>query len=235
MLAGRFPEVPIIVGSDRFAGVCAAADFGADVAVLDDGFQHRRLTRDLDVVVLSARDPLGNGRLLPAGPLREPAASLRRADLLVRGGGASESMESIHGVPEPRLGTLHAVRRSESWVDFRGEAVPKPDHVVAFCGIGTPRSFRELIESEGIAIDAFVGFPDHHSFSDAEMRRLVDLAVEHEAPLLTTEKDLARLDGLRVDPSIHGRLLGLRMSLEITNEQTLRVAFAEALGAKRTP
>ena len=230
MLAARFSDLPVIVGSDRRAGVAAAAEGGANVAVLDDGFQHRRLERVLDVVVLPARSPLGNGRLLPAGPLREPVSSLRRAQIVVRVGTTSDPVEDIPGAPKPRIGTFHAVRRSSGFAVPGGGDAPAPDRAVAFCGIGHPESFRAVVESTGVDIVEFVAFRDHHPFRESDLRPLLELARRHDVPLLTTEKDIARLDSDSLAASIRERLLCLRMDLAVEHEDALRRALLVALG-----
>jgi tetraacyldisaccharide 4'-kinase len=232
MLATRFPGVPVLVGSDRYRGVLAAAEDGAGVAVLDDGFQHRRLARDLDIVSLSAERPFGNGRLLPAGPLREPGTSLRRADLIVfvGGDGTDPTPEEFSALGlVPRFGILRARRRPVGFAGASGEPAPRPERAVAFCGIGDPSSFRRAMESLGVALAEFVGFPDHHRFSGAEIAALLDRARREEAPLVTTEKDLARLhDHLRGSP-LAERLLALRIELEFSDPAPLARALEETL------
>jgi tetraacyldisaccharide 4'-kinase len=232
MLASRFPGVPVLVGSDRYRGVAAAAAEGAGAAVLDDGFQHRRLARDLDIVVLSAEHPFGNGRLLPAGPLREPSSSLRRADLLVfvsedEPSRESEAFPVVTSVP--RFGIVRAWRRPLGFVTAAGGAAPQPERAVAFCGIGDPASFRRTIERFGVTIVEFFGFPDHHRFSDSEVAAVLSRARREGLPLVTTEKDLARLhDRLHGSP-LAERLLALRIDLAFSDDGPLARALEETL------
>lgn len=232
MLARRFPGVPVLVGSDRYRGVVAAAAEGAGVAVLDDGFQHRRLARDLDIVVLSGERPFGNGRLLPAGPLREPPTSLRRADLLVLVSGDESSSEpAAHSVGDsvPRFGIVRAWRRPLGFIAAGGGAAPRPERAVAFCGIGDPASFRRTIEGLGVTIAEFVGFPDHHRFSDSEIASLLASARGEGTPLVTTEKDLARLHDRLPGSLLAEKILALRIDLAFSDEAALTRALDEAL------
>ncbi len=232
MLAARFPGVPVLVGSDRYRGVVAAADEGAEVAVLDDGFQHRRLARDLDIVVLSGERPFGNGRLLPAGPLREPPSSLRRADLLVLVAEGERPVEpEVHSELEsvPRFGVVHARKRPLGFVSADGEAAPQPERAVAFCGIGDPASFRRMVERIGVTLAGFVEFPDHHRFSESEIAALLARAESEGLPLLTTEKDLARLQHRRRGASPAEKVLALRIDLAVSDEAALTRALEATL------
>lgn len=235
MLARRFPDVPVLVGSDRYRGVHRAAAEGAGVAVLDDGFQHRRLERDLDIVVLSAERPFGNGRLLPAGPLREPPSSLRRADLLVLVGSEEPPRDpaEIFALDlSPRFGIVHARRRPVGFVTAGGGPVPQPERAVAFCGIGDPASFRRTIERLGVALAEFVGFPDHHRFSDSEIAALLERARREAVPLVTTEKDLARLHDRLSGSPLEAKLLALPIDLELFDAAPLARALDETLGKR---
>ncbi len=196
LLARALPGVAVVVGSDRVAGAAAAAGIGADVAVLDDGFQHRRIARDLDLVLLDARSPLGNGRLLPVGPLREPPSSLARASALVAtraGGGDAAAVLEVARRHAPGVPVFLGSHRFAGFVDARGVETGKPGRAVAFCGVGDPVPFLAEIESEGVLVAAARVFPDHHPYSPRELRGLARLAARHGAVLLTTEKDLVRL------------------------------------------
>lgn len=196
-LATTLPGVPIVVGSDRPAGAEEARRRGADVVVLDDGFQHRRLARDLDIVLLDAGSPFGNGLLLPAGPLREPLDGLRRADLFLI---TRSERTAEHPLVEQQVRQynrdaplLRAGHRRVGFVSRGGEPVPAPGRAVAFCGIGNPESFRADLLAEGIEIVEFLPFPDHHAYGRDDLQRIVQAAEPQGAATITTEKDLARL------------------------------------------
>jgi len=210
LLARAIPEVPIVVGADRVAAARAAAEQEAGVLVLDDGFQHRRLARDLDLVLLDAEHPFGNGHLIPAGLLREPLDSLRRAGVVLI---TRTSRDARHPETEARIRRhnpaapiLHAGHRPCGWFDAAGNPVPAPRSAVAFCGIGNPDSFRRDLLAAGLSLVHFESFGDHHRYLDRELQRLRRLATENDATLVTTEKDVARLGaeaGSESAPPLH--------------------------------
>jgi tetraacyldisaccharide 4'-kinase len=230
LLATRLPGVAVVVGSDRHAGAVAAARMGCDVAVLDDGFQHRRLSRDLDLLLLDASDPFGNGRLLPAGPLREPVASLGRADVVVlTRSGPEESHARIerevrrHNLSAP---IVRAGHRRVGFFDAGGRPAPRPARAVAFCGIGNPGGFRRDLEEEGVDIAGFAAYRDHHRYTQSELQRLVRRAGEASAALVTTEKDRVRIATWGDGPEI----LALRIEAEVFDPETLMRPVRQALG-----
>lgn len=220
MLAASIPGLRVVVGSDRVAGAEAASGLGADVVVLDDGFQHRRLARDLDIVLLDSGLPLDGEPLLPAGRLREPASSLRRAGIVVATRAAS---------PTPPPGIVETVRRHNAtcpvlasnlevagFFEPSGARVAAPPRAVAFGGIADPEGLRLSLVGAGVLVESFRPFPDHHPFSDREWDALAAEANARGVPLVTTEKDLARLRRrlaaraapilvLRVESVVHGR------------------------------
>jgi len=199
MLARGLPAAKVWVGGDRVALARLAARCGSAVALLDDGFQHWRLARDVDVVVVDEAVGLGNGHLLPRGPLREPAWALGRASLLwVRAAETPVPVPWPSGVP--RVRALHGPR---DLVDPEGEVHPadvlRGRRVVGFAGIGRPSGFRRTLEGLGAEVVGFTGFPDHHPFRAEELRALERQASGAGAWLVTTEKDRVRcLEGTKV-------------------------------------
>lgn len=208
LLARRLRDVPggvpVVVARDRGrAGAWAVARYRPDVAVLDDGFQHHRLVKDVEVVCLDARAPWGRGGLLPRGSLREPPQALRRAHLLVltRAGAETEvgslERELARLAPEAPLavatyaveGIVHLASGTRYDVaSFRDRPV------LAFAGIAQPERFRDTLEAGGILPRTFVAFPDHHRYRAGDLVRLRALARRAGADaLLTTEKDAVRL------------------------------------------
>jgi len=192
MLARSLPAATVWVGADRLALAKLAARCGAAVALLDDGFQHWRLGRDADVVVVDEAVGLGNGHLLPRGPLREPASALGRATLLwVRAAERPVPVPWPEGVP--RVRARHGPR---DLADPAGEVHPadmlRGRRVVAFAGIGRPAEFRRTLEALGAEVVSFRGFPDHHRFEAGELRALERQASAAGAWLVTTEKDRVR-------------------------------------------
>ena len=231
LLARTLPEIRVVVGSDRVAGAQEAHRAGAEVVILDDGFQHRRLARDLDIVLLDAEEPFGNFRLLPAGPLREPLRALARADIIVitrwhHGQSVGELQRSVRR-HNSRCLIARAVVHRVGFVDPTGNPIPAPRKALAFCGIGNPRGFRSDLEAEGLDLVGFRAFADHHPYSITEMRALTEEARRLEVALVTTEKDLVRL------PIAAGRgsprLAALRIESRIEDGETVRAAVRAML------
>ena len=180
LLIARKLEVPVVVGEDRFAaGQAAEKKFGPQFHLLDDGFQHRVLARDFDIVLVTPED--ARDRLLPAGRLREPLSSLRRADAVALMNGASED--------------TFAVKEKLVWRVRRGiEPQQVPDRPVAFCGIARPQNFFAQLRTAGIEPVAEAIYRDHHAYTDADIRELLDVRQQSEANgFVTTEKDLINL------------------------------------------
>jgi tetraacyldisaccharide 4'-kinase len=227
LLASLLPGVLVVVGSDRLAGASAAADRGVDVVILDDGFQHRRLARDIDILLIDSQRPLDSDRLLPAGALREPVSALRRAGIIVLTRTAKEgdyrelerSIRRFNGSAP----ILHARHRTAGLFDLQGNPAPHPERAVLFCGIGRPESFRRDIESLGINVTAFREYPDHHRYGRGDIEELRGLA-GHGTALITTEKDLARM---RPRPGLP--LLALRIDIEVDEQEILLEAARSAI------
>ena len=232
LLARKLIGACVVVGSDRRRGVERVQQLGADVVVLDDGFQHRRLARDLDIVLLDAEEPFGNGRLLPAGPLREPLESLGRAGLVIlTRSDPDRDYEEVQQTVRRYQATapiLRASHRRAGFFDPDGRSAPTPSRVVAFCGIAKPDSFRAALEAEGCDVARLTARRDHHPYSKSELLELRRAAESLDAVLVTTEKDLARLGGR--SPFGEGpRLLVMRIELLLHDPQPLDDAIAEIL------
>ncbi len=182
LLIARKLQVPVIVGEDRYAaGRFAEARFGAQLHLLDDGFQHRGLARDFDIVLVTPQE--ASDKLLPAGRLREPLISLKRADAVVLTSGASP--ESF-----PLAGKL-------VWRARRG-IIPKdiPPRPIVFCGIARPQNFVLQLRAANIEPVAEAFYRDHHAYTEKDIRELLDLKQRSEAGgFVTTEKDAINLGG----------------------------------------
>ncbi len=180
LLIARRLQVPVIVGEDRYeAGRFAEERFGAQVHLLDDGFQHRALARDFDVVLVTPQD--AKDRLIPAGRLREPLRSLSRADAVVLSGGASGDAFPLAGKAVWRL---------------RRGIVPQniPIRPVVFCGIARPQSFVLQLRTANIEPVAEAFYRDHHAYTEKDIRELIALKQQSEAGgFVTTEKDAVNL------------------------------------------
>ena len=172
-----------IVARDRAEGARLADSLGADVIVMDDGFQNFQLAKDLALVVIDAETGFGNGRLVPAGPLRESVAQgLARADAIVLMGDGAPPLPPFAG---PMLRARLMPTAPES---LRGR------DVVAFAGIGRPDKFFEMLRGIGANVVAAQSFPDHHRFSAFDLAALNTAAEKTGALLVTTQKDFVRLD-----------------------------------------
>jgi tetraacyldisaccharide 4'-kinase len=182
LLIARKLQVPVIVGEDRYeAGCFAESRFGAQLHLLDDGFQHRALARDFDIVLVTPQD--ATDKLLPAGRLREPLPSLRRADVVVLASGASA--ESF-----PLVGKV-------VWRVRRG-LIPTnvPPRPIVFCGIARPQSFVLQLRTANIEPIAEAFYRDHHAYTEKDVRELLELKQRSEAGgFVTTEKDAVNLGG----------------------------------------
>ena len=203
MLARRYPDLLVLTGAERsFVAKKAVEEFGADVVVLDDGFQHLALHRDMDVVVLRGDSPFGNGKVVPAGVLREPVSALISADaVLLTGECAGRTREEIQSlVPDIPVFTGHL--EPDALLDSRGENTGSPDElkgarVVAVSGLGNPHGFEKMLESLDVEVIAHHEYPDHAHYALADGVRLVSSMQKTGADfILTTEKDAVKLSPL---------------------------------------
>jgi len=197
MLANAVPGAIVVVGSNRAAGARKAVELGARLVLLDDGFQHRALARDLDIVLLDRTRPFDRDRLLPVGYLREPSSSLGRADWIIITRSASpqgaERLQDAIRALNPKAGILHADHSTAGFIDAAGAATPQPSRAVAFCAIGNPDRFRTDLERLGVSIAAFHAYADHRRIDESTLGKLRRQAADEAAVLITTEKDLARI------------------------------------------
>ena len=171
---------PVIAARDRIAGAQLAAAHG-DMLILDDGFQYRQLQRRCDIVLVPT-EGLGNGHLLPAGPLREPVTALERADLIVRSGRSSS--QPLTGAREWRWQARPLALR-----DAMGLGLERPDSVFAAAAIARPERFFDDLESLGVILKGRRVFADHHRYSEGEVAELAAL----ECPVVVTAKDAVKL------------------------------------------
>jgi tetraacyldisaccharide 4'-kinase len=214
------PDVPHLQNPDRVAGAeVAIQELESQLLILDDGFQHRQLARDLDIVLIDVTNPWGYNALLPRGYLREPLSALRRASVIV--------LTRVDQVAVSELAAIRERIKQTGWknkiggaVDFAEvsfpsrqltnsqaeictwEAIQQPyidqqPHVAAFCGIGNPAGFRQLLAQRGFAVegDAFRVFPDHHAYTRDDVEQLQTWAADLQATaIVTTQKDLVKLE-----------------------------------------
>ncbi|MCG6949697.1 MAG: tetraacyldisaccharide 4'-kinase [Acidobacteria bacterium] len=202
-MARRLPGVPIVVDPDRARGGARAQLLGADVVVLDDGFQHRRLERDLDLVLVDAGDPFGGGRLPPLGRLREPLTGLARAGAVLVTKVSTEwraqvaEIERVAHRVAPGLEILVSrIRPNRVLVPPEGWREPtilSGQRVLAFAGLGRPEGFAATLVEAGAEIVATRWFPDHHAYTDQDLADILSQARAASAVPVTTAKDAVKL------------------------------------------
>jgi len=237
LLEQALSDVPIVAGPDRVAGGRSAIEkHGADLLILDDGFQHRRLGRDLNVVLIDALCPFGHGYVLPRGLLREPPKQLQRADLIIvtRSDATCEGelamlmdrlrrYNPICSIMQARHEPMHLV--AADGAELALDRI-KDQRAVAFCGIGRPEAFRSTLQTLGVHLADFVAFADHHRYSQHDVDRIVEKARRLGAALLlTTAKDWVKLRHLHLPQ----KPLSLYLQVQFVLPQPQRRRLAERL------
>jgi len=206
LLARKLKGVPVIISRARYkAGLYAHEKHGTDFFILDDGFQHLGLARDLDIVLLDALRPFGNQHLLPWGPLREPVDHLGRADAFVLTRSVEDSTPILVDCLKERFPKKPVFRSQHlptriifprSWKTY-GPAFLMGKRVAAFSGIAKPAHFKNTLTKLGAEIVLFRVYQDHHPYSRAEIEEMI-LAARTADCLITTEKDWVRIENLGV-------------------------------------
>lgn len=244
LLAAQCPDVPVVVNPDRVAGAAEAISrHGAQVLVMDDGFQHRRLARDLDIIAIDATNPFGYDRVLPAGLLREPAKGLERAHAAV--------LTRCDQVPNHVLsrieGRIHQINRNlvtarsiHAPVAIRtadGAEIPldqvRDKRVFAFCGIGNPQAFFQTLSRLGGDVAGSRAFDDHYRYTPEDLKAVQDQARDLRAALiLTTQKDWTKIP-LPTSFGDTPPLAYLAIDLQITaGEESLTALIDRILGGR---
>ncbi len=204
LMAMKLKDIPVVKCANRYEGGIYALDRldpKPDIFFLDDGFQHRKLHRDKDILLINSREPFDNEKLLPMGLLREPLSEMKRADIIViTKKPESRPKELVERIRQhnPTAPIYNSGCRLSAVVDASGERRPadwlKGEDVYGFCGIGEPGSFRDTLVGAGSNIRGFRTFKDHHTFTEADLRRIRKDAHICGAPwIITTEKDIIRL------------------------------------------
>jgi tetraacyldisaccharide 4'-kinase len=230
LLIAKRLGVPVIVGEDRYAAGVHAEELFKELTpahgatwlhLLDDGFQHRRLARDFDIVLVTPTDMTDS--LLPAGRLREPLGSLERADAIVLPEGASAD-----GLPD-------LVRSKHIWRVRRQIEVPAdaPTRPVVFCGVARPERFFDDVQRAGIEMAQGVQFDDHHPYSPPDIRRLLDLKTHTGADgFLTTEKDILNLGAKNLLKPLLP-LSAVRLTVRLEDSQRAVDTILETISKRR--
>ena len=217
MMATRLRDVPVLVGQNRFkAGMLAVRRFNPDIVVLDDAFQHLKLERDIDLVLLDFHSPFGNTYLLPRGSLREPVSALLRADALIltridtvndAGKTFIPAILNPYTRGKPVFRTIHVpyIHKVVKWGNGTFEnnsqrsLISPPEflkgrRVFAFSGLANNGDFFKTIKNLGCIVTGFLEFPDHHFYSDSDLEDIFQSAkASNTDSLITTEKDYVRI------------------------------------------
>jgi tetraacyldisaccharide 4'-kinase len=209
MIGSKLPGIPVVVGSKRYhAALFALQRFNPDVVVLDDGFQHIQIQRDLDIVLVDAGNPFGNGKLFPAGILREPIQALKRASaVLITNTDAAMDVgklkETIRRHTQARIFTSRQVPVDlidYCSSDLKPLAVLRGSRVLALSGIARPDSFTAMLKSLGADIAVAWTYPDHYDYQQSDLAEVFQKAADEKISMIvTTEKDAIRLKKLHVE------------------------------------
>jgi tetraacyldisaccharide 4'-kinase len=225
LIGSKLRGAPVVAGSDRFRTALAShQQFGNDTVILDDGFQHIRLHRDLDIVLIDGADPFGNGRLFPAGILREPLSALRRAHaILITGADRARDLNALKNtINRWTQAPLFTSRQDPvDLVDVTtGEtkqlAALRNSAVLAFSGIARPLSFTTLLRNLGVHLRSELAYGDHYRYTKSDLAEIFQQAADAKVSMIvTTEKDAVRLKGLKPEG-----IWALRIELKVVeNEQ----------------
>lgn len=223
-----FPDLPVVAERDRLRGAGRAMNLGADVLVLDDAFQHRRIGRDLDIVLVAAETWDARARVLPRGPYREPLGSLRRADLIVvtRRSASAERAEAVEAEVMEVSGrpTARALLAARNWLHGDGSPRQGTPHgpAVAAAGVAGPDAFFDQAEAAGARLVDAIAFPDHHRYTAGEAAALQRLA--GDGPLVVTAKDAVKL--VRLIPETDLWVLEQKVTFEDGRDRVLRAVNA---------
>lgn len=239
LIARRLTSIPVITGKDRYAAArYALKNFDINLIILDDAFQHRTLFRDVDILLLDAKRPFGNGLLIPGGRLREPTGSIERADIIVATGNREENASTISRIIEERFSSkilFTGYRKTKDIMNGHSGEILSGDclrgrKIYAFSGIAQPDNFLQTITDQGGIVTGELIFPDHHVYKKEDLKRIKEQAAASRADMiLTTEKDYMKL----VD---FGHLLKdifiLRITMEVAQERELEKYILARLAEK---
>jgi tetraacyldisaccharide 4'-kinase len=222
MMAERLKRVWIVKDRNRYRGSLVAGDM--DLFILDDGFQHWPVERDLDIITMDAATPFGKGRLFPLGNLREPVKELRRADMVVFTNAEMENPahEEQIRAHSPDVKFFYARYRVLGLVPPEGKMISLDEisdrRAYAVSAIGSNRKFLDTLSKEGISVSGETSFRDHHSYSLADMEKVLRRAERASSDIIvTTEKDLVRMRRF-LDDEFPLPVFALRVELEVRDE-----------------
>lgn len=209
-------HAPTIKSINRMEGLKRAVDEKADLVIMDDGLQNNSIHKDISFIVIDGANGLGNGKTIPAGPLREPLdTALKKADAFIIIGPDTRGIQKSLPHDKPVF-SAHIKSNAKQL---------KSKKVIAFCGLGIPEKFKNTLEKEGFDIAEWHSFADHHDFSDKELEKLIKKAKKLDAKLITTEKDLVRI----TNADMRKQIDVLKIDLAFDNPQDVLNSMKEHL------
>ena len=188
-----------------------------NLAIFDDGLQDKSVNYNLRIVCFNKQNFIGNGFLIPAGPLRESIESLKEYDVVFLNGHGNNIKKKISRIKEinKKIKIFETTYRL-----IKEKKINKKDKFVAFAGIGTPDNFKKTLNSHGFNITKFLPYPDHYNYSDIEIKKIKQIAKSYKAKILTTEKDFLRIkNNNQLKNNKTNQINFLKMKLEIKNEK----------------
>lgn len=204
MLAKKLTGIPVLAGKDRVKASKMACDlFNCEIIILDDGFQHLKLNRSMDVVLINSQNPFGNGFLLPRGILREPLNALKRADIILltkkdQSDSDSNKLENKIRLYNQTVPIFKSFHKPVSLKKTADNNKINPDLLIdkkisCFCSIGDPESFISMLKNMGLTLTDKIIFPDHHHYKISDYNKLKEISKKTDF-LITTEKDIAKIN-----------------------------------------
>ena len=198
---------PVYESKKRINALKEAIHNKADVAILDDGFQDFSINKNLSIVCFNEKQWIGNGFVIPSGPLREDLSALNRADCVIINGKKNTNIENKILKKNETIKIFYTKYRAQNINEFENKKI------ISFAGIGNPNNFFELLKDNDLNILEEISFPDHHNYSNKELENLRNIARENNAILLTTEKDF-----FRIDENYRKNIKHLKIKVEIENK-----------------
>ena len=227
LLSNKLDDIPIIVGRSKYqAGLKMVNNFNIDVIIVDDGFQHRSLYRDLDIVLINSKDTLMTHRLIPLGLLREHLRNLKRADLLVftktnihdKNDYIFEKFNNTKTDKIKSLVELSNVLKNKNNTEIKTSEV-KSQNVYLFSALGDNEGFKKSISKIGCNIVGHQIYPDHHRYKDYDLKNIQELAFKNKAKfIITTEKDMVKIKGFKTSIDVYA----VQMTLKFSPEEKLK-------------
>ena len=188
-----------------------------EIAIFDDGLQDISINYDLKLVCFNTSNFIGNGMLLPAGPLREKISSLKKYDAVFLNGN-DERIDEITSVIKRYNNNIKIFNSTYVLIDL--DILDKKNKYVAFAGIGNPKNFYSTLTNAGINVVKFLEYPDHYVYDDSDIKKIKDMAINFGAKIITTEKDYSRLE-ISNNPLLKENIQFIKMELKIKNENDL--------------